>query len=138
METEIISIKDYLGVYGKCKDCGGSVSHYLCNNLTSVRIGAGMSDYWSACDNVKCINHYGESIDQQDASFEKCINSKHSDKIKYVILDTYNNEFTSPITNMTHIDIIGAYQNHIKNRSLHLYRWEKDILYHLLKIDEVD
>ncbi|AKF13615.2 hypothetical protein PHIN3_352 [Sinorhizobium phage phiN3] len=51
--------------YGKCKDCGSAVSHYTCNtDLISKRPEASEWDWWTACDNSDCENHYGEGIFQ--------------------------------------------------------------------------
>ena len=60
--SEIDVIPDCLR---KCMDCGSDVHHYCCNkDIIKVRPEAAKWDWWTACDNVKCVNHYGEGIFQ--------------------------------------------------------------------------
>ena len=61
-----ICTKDYIGVYGRCRECGGDVSFYRTDaELRKARPQArkcNPTDWWVACDNEKCDNHQGEGI----------------------------------------------------------------------------
>jgi hypothetical protein len=47
-----ISQSAWLNVYGTCKKCGATVSHYCCiDALFAVRPLAEGFDWWVACDN---------------------------------------------------------------------------------------
>jgi len=60
---------DWLGVVGDCRACGSPVSEYASNeDLKRVRPEADAEgwDWWVACDNEDCKNHYGEGQFQND------------------------------------------------------------------------
>lgn len=62
---------DWIGVYGRCRDCSSPVSHYTCNGeLISKRPAGDTYDWWSACDNPACLNHEGEGIFQSRPNWE--------------------------------------------------------------------
>lgn len=66
-----ISEREWIGVYGSCRNCGASVSHYTCNHdLISKRPAAEDWDWWSACDNPVCTNHEGEGFFQNKPEWE--------------------------------------------------------------------
>lgn len=70
---EHICERDWLGVFGDCRACGCTVSHYASNeDLERVRPEAEAEgwDWWVACDNVDCENHYGEGLFQNDIAWE--------------------------------------------------------------------
>lgn len=65
MRSVHISEKEWLGVYGQCRDCQSTISHYTCNHdLIVKRPDAATWDWWSACDNPDCPHHEGEGIFQ--------------------------------------------------------------------------
>ena len=62
-----ISQSAWLIVYGTCKKCGDTVSHYCCiDALVAVRPLAEGFDWWVACDNDRCKNHVGEGVKQNN------------------------------------------------------------------------
>jgi hypothetical protein len=70
-ERRKLSETEFCGVYGTCRDCGSSVSHYTCNaDLIAQRPQAAEWDWWAACDNTQCPNHVGEGIFQHRPDFE--------------------------------------------------------------------
>ena len=57
----VVSDANLEGVVGSCKTCGQRVASYLCNaSVIDKRPEAGKWDYWMACTNPQCGNHYGE------------------------------------------------------------------------------
>ena len=66
--SEIDVIQRHLS---KCLVCRSDVHHYVCNgDLIKVRPDAADWDWWTACDNVDCVNHYGEGMFQHRPSWD--------------------------------------------------------------------
>lgn len=67
MRLEKLSRREFMAVYGKCRDCGAPVSYYTCNGeIVIKRPEAANEDWWAACDNEECGHHYGEGVFQDD------------------------------------------------------------------------
>lgn len=60
-----ISATDLIDMRGICRDCGCDVARYTCNSqMIQVRPEASEWDWWVACTNASCKNHYGEGVFQ--------------------------------------------------------------------------
>jgi len=61
----ILSTKDSMGTMGTCTKCASDVIGYTCNyDLINKRPEANKWDWWYACSNELCSNHYGEGVFQ--------------------------------------------------------------------------
>ena len=71
-QKEFVSEVDRIDSYqGRCETCGSTTSHYNCNvDLISKRPEASPHDWWAACDNPECKNHYGEGLLQSNPDWE--------------------------------------------------------------------
>lgn len=60
--------KEFIGTYGVCVNCGSEVLDFTCNyDFYILRDDPekGLAcewDWWLLCENVDCINHYGEGV----------------------------------------------------------------------------
>lgn len=59
----IISVGDFNGMVGTCRECGSQVADYN-GELIASRPEAETWDWWLSCTNPECKRHHGEGVFQ--------------------------------------------------------------------------